>query len=108
MKISALVAHLDGVRAGHEAAFGPGSIQPAPDVPLRLDFTGEPIGRASIRVDGDRVYADIDVTDGERGLWPAVGGVARRLVDGVIVDFQVCEVSLCYSPNVDPRVPPIG
>lgn len=108
MKFSAHVANLDGVaRDGDRAPFGPGSIQPKDGVPVRIDFDGRPIGTATIRVDGAKVFADFDCTEGERGLWPAVGGVVRRSVAGVIVDFDVFEVSLCYSPNVDPTIPPI-
>jgi hypothetical protein len=114
--VKSLVAKTDGVPGSDGLAFAPGSIQPAERVPVRANFDGPVLGYARITVEGDNVIAEFDgdVLARLDGLYPAVGG--RGVVyDGPISDdvqritrFDLLEVSVCVSPNADPRIAAIN
>lgn len=112
-----LIALSDGVPDSSGDAFLPGSIKAAGPVPVTVNFDSRlpPLGTAMIVVEGDRVFADIDVLQPEalEGRCPAVGGrstnmLAVQVTGGprLIADFEVLEVGICQQ-NTDPRIPTI-
>ena len=83
-------------------------------VPLRLNFSGEPIGSANLRREGRQIVADLRVTGRPpKGVfYPAIGFKPTALLDStdtpysVISKADLLEVSLCES-NADERIPAV-
>jgi len=113
MKVRALVAKTDGVADANGHALARGSVRPAQNIPVTRNFDPRlpPIGRADITVEGDDVFADIEIDDPSHlhGLAPAIGG--RGMIDIVAggvrssTTFDVYELSMCDGANSDQRIP---
>lgn len=104
-----LVAKADGRPDRHGEAFAPGSIQPC-RVPVTRNFDQSLLlGMADVIVEGEDVYAEIDVAAADMiGRFPALGGRSLFSVHpAMILRFEVMTVALCDSENIDQRIPAI-
>lgn len=83
------------------------------EVPLKLNFAGEPIGKAKVYKSGSVLKADIEIEllgreEDVNRLYPAIGGIIVKRKGNVIEKFTLTEVSLCSSPNADNTIANIG
>lgn len=117
--VRVLIGKQDGEPDRLGEAFDPGSMASSGGkvVPVLLDHDHRAsVGKATIVIEGENVYADLDLTDGadvEEVLYPSVGGVVRKSTDNgpssirTIFDFEILSVGVHRSPNADARVPPV-
>lgn len=82
-------------------------------VPVRMNFEGSPIGSASVELEGDKVFAELELEDNifrnlkDYKFYPAVGLRNCTFVDRKIVSGELMSVGLSATPNADPTIPPI-
>lgn len=97
------------------------SIHPT-EVWVTMDYSRDPrqfLGTALLRLEGDRLYADItifDFVEGPMTLYPGVGGSSASRGEEVVTPERtfwrrrgvtIDEIGLHVGPNVDPRIPTI-
>lgn len=87
---------------------------PAEDITVRVNFDPlRPVGKASLRKDGNRVLANIEIFPPyDRPVAtlavPSVGGAYSFRDAGGNCGLKVREVGLCDGPNTDDRILAIG
>lgn len=119
MKLRALVAKCDGQGGSPDRPpFASGAVWP-PSAPLfvtrEFDPRLAPIGTAMLRLEGDDLFAEMEIRDGVSvaGLFPCLGGRTIEFIRdkkgaSAITRFEAMEVSLCVLPNLDARIPAVG
>jgi len=105
------VLNMDGFPDDSGDIFLPGSvILPVGMVRVCANYTeefGGLVGYASLSVEGDALYADIDTFRDITGLTPGVGGQVIDRTDGV-VRCRATYIGLFSHHNQDKRIAPIG
>lgn len=78
-----------------------------------MNFEGSPIGAASVELEGDKVFAELELEDNifrnikDYKVYPAVG-LKNCIMEGAKIVFgELMSVSLSATPNADPTIPPI-
>jgi len=111
------VLNLDGVPDRYGDSFPPDCDVEIPEgeVPVRLDFEGDPIGMSKLERDGDSIKARVTFFEDDRlkgsdlgVLVPAMGGRlgSSQMEGGVrkVTSFSFRELGLSIGPNADRRI----
>jgi hypothetical protein len=106
------VLNLDGLPDQTNEVFLPKGVTVEPEVPVTVQFGENKIGTAKLRIEGDAVFADLDLflVPPLVDIWPAVGGekVSRLRGDErwptIIKTAHINQIGLCASPNADSRI----
>lgn len=97
---TAIVGIMDGRPDRNGQVLSAGSIRPARDVPVTINFDDRQcVGLADVAIDGDRVLATFRLRDDIKtaGLYPSFGYTSERVV--------CC--ALLTGPNSDDRIDPL-
>jgi len=86
---------------------------PEEKVSVRLNFDAtKPVGRAMLKLEGNKVYADMEILDNLKGvLTPSIAGVVDKKIkrdDGVsVLEARIDFIALTENENSDSRIPKI-
>jgi hypothetical protein len=105
------VLNMDGVPDDSGDVFLPGSVTlPVGMVPVCMNYSEEYdglVGYASLSVEGDALYADLETSHHISCLIPGVGGRVTDRTNG-IVKRRITDIGLFMHHNQDKRIAPIG
>lgn len=110
MKFEAVVAILNGDPDQQGDVLTDNVTIPHNPVKVTLDFHGPTIGVAHVRVDGNRILAEIDIDPSQfppelvERFKGVIGGSVKKRTKGKVEDWVLKEISLTDTP-VDKNLP---